>query len=81
MRPVWPGRFLPARMVIHCCRCGRPVVAVEPPKLEGAHVWIVRRFLVGAGLELGPELDVIVNPTPETIASTFNVRCLECASG
>lgn len=65
-------------MLITCHACGRPVADVEPPEFNGPQVSIVRRFLAGAGLELGPELDAMLNPTPETITASFKVRHPAC---
>lgn len=62
-------------MQIPCVTCGRTACEAEPPEFKGPEVSIVRRFLSGAGIDVGPDLEAILNPTPDAISKTFKVRC------
>lgn len=62
-------------MVINCCRCGRPVCAIDPPEFKDFQVRTIMSMLAGIGLDVGNELEAILRPTPEGVAAGFQVRC------
>jgi hypothetical protein len=66
-------------MILNCTLCGRPVAAIEPVTIEGPMVAILKRTITGfLGVdenEIGPVISLLVDPTPESIQTTFKVRC------
>lgn len=65
-------------MLINCCECGRPLVEIEPPTLaeEANLLSSARRTLNGMfGIDLGPAMALLTNPTPEGVALAFKPRC------
>jgi hypothetical protein len=63
-------------MIIHCRNCGRSLCEIDLAEFKPIESRAVKRVLGTLGLDL-PQLDTLLNPTPEGLASAFGTRCLD----
>lgn len=62
-------------MRVFCIRCGRTLAEITPPAFGDIETKILGRTLSGFGLDAGPAINAVLNPTPESICETFQVTC------
>lgn len=64
-------------MVIHCVKCGRPVVEIDRPEIDPKAIGRGARAAARFGFDLLPidEISAFLNPTEETIQQFLKPRC------